>query len=224
MHNVSIRQHIVDRVMARRGRLHWFDTLTAARTALVVIDMQDTFCKPGAPAEVAVSRNIVEPINQLASRLREKGVAIFWVLHANAHRGERSDWEVFFNNVVSGEVRKQQIASVAPGQPTVWQDLKQDDRDFTVVKNRYSALISGSSQLEPMLRNFGIDTILLAGTKTNVCCESTGRDGMMLGFNTVMVSDCCAALSDEEHRATLETYIQQFGDVMTSDEIVERLV
>jgi ureidoacrylate peracid hydrolase len=56
-----------------------------------------------------------------------------------------------------------------------------------------------------------------------VCCEATGRDAMMLDFNVVMVSDCLAALSDEEHRATLETMIQQFGDVMTAGEVLDVL-
>ena len=92
-----------------------------------------------------------------------------------------------------------------------------------MLKNRYSALIPGSSQLERILRGMGIDTILIAGTKTNVCCESTARDAMMLDFKTVMVEDCCAALSDDERRAALENMIQQFGDVMTSKETVARL-
>ena len=46
---------------------------------------------------------------------------------------------------------------------------------------------------------------------------------MMLGFKTVMLADCCAALSDDEHQATLETVIQQFGDVMTAAEAFSRL-
>jgi ureidoacrylate peracid hydrolase len=46
---------------------------------------------------------------------------------------------------------------------------------------------------------------------------------MMLDFKAVMVSDCCAALSDDEHRSALENIIQQFGDVLTSDEVLERL-
>ena len=92
-----------------------------------------------------------------------------------------------------------------------------------MLKNRYSALIPGSSQLERILRGMGIDTILIAGTKTNVCCELTARDAMMLDFKTVMVEDCRAALSDDEHRAALENMIQQFGDVMTSKETVARL-
>ena len=71
-----------------------------------------------------------------------------------------------------------------------------------------------------MLRGLGIENLLVAGTKTNVCCEATGRDAMMMDFRVVMVSDCLAALSDDEYRASLETFIQQFGNVMTGDEVV----
>jgi ureidoacrylate peracid hydrolase len=92
-----------------------------------------------------------------------------------------------------------------------------------VIKNRYSALIAGSSGLERLLRSLDVDTVLVAGTKTNICCEATARDAIMLDFKVVMVSDCCAALSDDEHRAALENMIQQFGDVMTGDEVLERL-
>ncbi len=223
MHTVGIRPHIVDRVIARRGKLHWFDSIDPKRTALVVIDMQSTFCEPGSPAEVAPSRGIVPPINALTQRLRAAGVPIFWVLHANTHLGDRSDWEVFFNHVVANDIRTRTMESLMPGNQAIWLELVTSPTDVTLVKNRYSALIPGSSTLEPMLRNYGIDTVLIAGTKTNVCCESTGRDAMMLDFKVVMVSDCCAALSDDEHQAALETFIQQFGDVMTSDEVIERL-
>ena len=115
------------------------------------------------------------------------------------------------------------IESLAPGRQQVWPGLETAPEDLVLVKNRYSALVPGSSPLERVLRNLGIDTILIAGTKTNVCCESTARDAMMLDFKVVLVSDCCAALSDEEHRATLETHIQQFGDVATADRVLELL-
>lgn len=224
MHKVAIRQHIIDRVMDRRGRLHLFDAFDPEKTALLVIDMQDTFCAPGGPAEVPVSRAIVEPINALTRRLRPLGARIIWVLHANTRHGETSDWEMFFNHIVADEVRLRTIDSLLPGRQSVWSGLEQGNDDITIFKNRYSALIHGSSQLEPLLRNLGIDTLLIAGTKTNVCCEATARDAMMLDFRTVLVSDCCAALSDDEHQAALETFIQQFGDVMTADEVVERMV
>jgi len=223
MHKVQIRPHIIERVMARRGRVHWFDRLDPARTALLVIDMQNTFCAPGAPAEVAASRGIVAPINGLSARLRAAGVPVIWVLHANTHRGEKSDWELFFNHVVADGVRQRTMESLMPGRQTVWRELDVGADDITLTKNRYSALIPGASSLERVLRNLGVDTLLIAGTKTNICCESTARDAMMLDFKTVLLSDCCAALSDDEHLATLESFIQQFGDVMTGEEALARL-
>ncbi len=78
--------------------------------------------------------------------------------------------------------------------------------------------IARSSPAKRKLREKGIDPLLIAGTKTNVCCECPARDAMMLDYKVVMLSDCTAALSDDEHRATLENMIQQFGDVLTADE------
>jgi ureidoacrylate peracid hydrolase len=224
MHKVSIRPHIVERVVARRGDVHWFTRLDPQKTALLVVDMQNTFCMPGAPGEVAAARGIVPSINRLAARLRAQGVPVIWILHANTHSDGRSDWEVFFNYVVRNrDVRQRMIESLSPAKQAVWEELQADPADITLVKNRYSALAHGSSSLERVLRNLGIDTVLVAGTKTNVCCDSTARDAMMLDFKSVLLSDCCAALSDEEHLAALETFIQQFGDVMSADEALQRL-
>ncbi len=223
MHRVSIRPEILQRVLARRGRAQWFDRLDPARTALLVIDMQTAFCAPGAPAEVPLSRDIVPAINRLTSELRGLGCAVVFVVHANDSRGGRSDWEMFFNHVVGDDVRERTMAVLSPGNQTVWSELDVAPSDHTVIKNRYSALIAGSSQLERLLRSLDIDTVLIAGTKTNVCCESTARDAMMLDFKVVMLSDCCAALSDDEHRSALENIFQQFGDVSTAEEALRKL-
>jgi ureidoacrylate peracid hydrolase len=74
-----------------------------------------------------------------------------------------------------------------------------------------------------MLWQAGLETLLIAGTKTNVCCESTARDAMTLDCKVAMVSACCAALSDPECQPTLATSTQQFGDVMTAGEVIEVL-
>jgi ureidoacrylate peracid hydrolase len=223
MHKTNVRQEIVDRVLARRGRYHWFEELDPRRTALVVIDMQELFCASGGAAEVPGSRDIVAPINSLTAELRTLGVPVIWVLHANSQTAGRSDWELFFNYIVADDVRQRTLESLAPGRQQVWSGLMVDPTDAKVIKNRYSALIPGSSGLERLLRSLEVDTLLVAGTKTNVCCEATARDAMMLDFKVVMVSDCCAALSDDEHRSALENMIQQFGDVMTGAEVLERL-
>lgn len=220
-----ISQHIIDRVIARRGRLHLFDKIDARRTALVVIDMQKTFCEPGAPAEVPASRTIIEPINRLAAALRTEGGKVVWCTHANVSVDDTSDWRNFFDHFVSDNIRSRTIESLSPGGSgqAIWHELHVEDSDIKLFKNRYSALIPGSSQLERMLRSLDIDTLLICGTKTNICCESTARDAMMLDFKVIMVSDGTAALSDEEHRVALENVIQQFGDVLSSKEIMERM-
>ncbi len=115
------------------------------------------------------------------------------------------------------------IESLTPGRQSLWRGLQAEAGDITLLKNRYSAFTPGSSALERTLRSIGLENVLVAGMKTNVCCESTARDAMMLDFRTVMVSDCCAALSQDEHRATLETFIQQFGDMLTSREALDLL-
>ena len=217
MHKVSIRPHIVERVVKRRGDLHWFKPLDARKSALLVIDMQNTFCMPGAPGEVAVARDIVPNINRLAAALRALRRAGD-LDPARQHRAERPQR---LGSVLRPRGAQRRGAPAHGGEPgagasqAVWKDLEVQPGDVTLVKNRYSALAHGASTLERVLRNLGVDTVLVAGTKTDVCCDSTARDAMMLDFKCVLVSDCCAALSDEEHLASLELFIQQFGDVMT---------
>ena len=69
MHEVAIRPEIIERVLARRGRLHLYDRLEARRTALVVIDMQNAFVAPGAPIEVPGARAIVPAMSSVSMPL-----------------------------------------------------------------------------------------------------------------------------------------------------------
>jgi len=225
MHQVTVRQEIIDRVLARRGCHHLFDTLDPKQTAFVVIDMQNMFCAPGSPAEVAASRGICDAINRLAQELRELGGLVIWVTSATVSHNGKSDWEHFIRNFVAEDIQQRTIEALKPDSPgeQIWKDLKVEESDLHVRKNRYSALTPGSSMLQSMLSSMGIRNVLIGGTKTNICCESAARDAMQLDYNVVMVEDCNAALSDEEHRAALENVIQQFGDVMTADETISLL-
>lgn len=226
MHNIGISNEIIERLMARRGRIHLFDSFDAKKTALIVIDMQNAFCKEGAPVEVPVSRDIVPNINRLAAALRESGGDVIWVVSAFAHHRGVSEWENFFTHIVASEVRERTMRYMEPGAEgtRLWHTLEdKPDEDIYITKNRYSCLAPSASQLERVLRSRGIETLLIGGTKTNVCCEATARAGFDMDFKIVLVDDCCAALSDREHQATMESIIQQFGDVMTTDEVLERL-
>jgi ureidoacrylate peracid hydrolase len=89
-----------------------------------------------------------------------------------------------------------------------------------VEKTRFSAFIQGSSNLVEVLRERGLDTLLITGTVTNVCCESTARDAMMLNFRTIMVTDGNAAVTDEDHNASLTAFYLTFGDIMSTDMLI----
>ena len=71
-----------------------------------------------------------------------------------------------------------------------------------------------------MLRSRGLDTLLITGTVTNICCESTARDAMMMNFRTIMVTDGNAAGTDEDHNASLAAFYLTFGDIMSTDKLV----
>ena len=95
--------------------------------------------------------------------------------------------------------------------------------DEIVQKHRFSAFIQGASDLPQRLTAQSIDTVLITGTVTNVCCESSARDAMMLNFRTVMVSDGNAANNDQEHASSLIAFYLNFGDVLTTDEAIAGL-
>jgi ureidoacrylate peracid hydrolase len=163
--------------------------------------------------------------NRLAAAVRQVGGDVIWVVSIFEHHGGRSDWENFFRNIVAAEVRERTMQCMAPGGDgtQLWHELEARPDDIHLVKNRYGCLSPSASQLERVLRSRAIEYLLIAGTKTNVCCETTTRQAFDMDFSPILVEDCCAALSDREHLATLENVIQQFGDVMTTAEVLARL-
>jgi ureidoacrylate peracid hydrolase len=221
MHVIDIPQSVVDRVVARRGTAHPFANLDPGRTALIVIDMQNGFMLPGvAHALCARAPEIVPNINRLAKGLRHVGGKVFWI--QNTHLDSTiDDWSVMYENLLPAS-RQKRIEAMSRGSlgHKLWAELDVRPEDEIVEKYRYSAFIQGSSDLPERLRAQGIDTVLIAGTVTNTCCESSARDAMMLNFKTVMVTDANAANNDQEHNAALIGFYLIFGDVMSTDELM----
>lgn len=221
MHPFAIPPAIAARVAARCGTPHPLARLDAARTALVVIDMQNGFMRQDvAHAWCPMAEHVVPAINRLAAALRDAGGAVFWVQNTFDARCE-TEWSVM-QAMATPEANARRAASMSEGTVgnALWPALDVRPQDAVVRKYRYSAFIQGGSDLPAMLHARGLDTVLITGTVTNVCCESSARDAMMLNFRTVMVSDGCAAITDEEHAASLIAFHLQFGDVLTVDECI----
>jgi nicotinamidase-related amidase len=92
-----------------------------------------------------------------------------------------------------------------------------------VVKRCYSALVPGSSPLHDVLQARGVTHVLVGGTVTNVCCESTARDAMMMDYATIMVEDALSAVTPQEHEQSLQNWMLFFGDVLSTRDVIERL-
>ena len=222
MHPTQFPAHVIDRIVERRGRLHGFESIDTARTALVIVDMQNVFCAPGAPVEVPQARDIVPNINRLARATREAGGLVVWVqMTMKSHE----EWALVLDNLLSAETGERVLAAIKPGSEghALWPQMQPAPEDLHVAKNRFSAFLPSSSDIAEQLRSRGIDTVIITGTLTNVCCESSGRDAAMMDFKTIMVSDANAALTDEAHLTTLTNFIQTFGDVRSTEEMIGML-
>jgi ureidoacrylate peracid hydrolase len=218
MPHPSLPAELVAAAAARRGRPHVYETFEARRTALVVIDLQRAFMEKGAPSEVPQAREIVPTINTLAARLRAAGGTVVFVQATF----EAGGWPNFFDHMVAPELSQRILDALQQGADLhrLWPELEVQSVDVVVPKYRLSAFLPGTSTLPAILRGRGIDTVLIAGCMTNVCCDTSARDAVMTDFRTVMVADCCAARTDEAHLAALATFLQAFGDVRDSSEMM----
>jgi len=219
----AIPAELQQRLLARRGRLHAYDAFDARRTAFLVVDMQNFFMQDGQLMCAPGAREIVPAVAHLADAVRAAGGLVVWIV-TEATEESREAWSNF-HELFHPEAQARRFASLgAQGEGfKLWPALRPALPDPTVVKRRYSAFIQGGSDIEPVLRARGIDTVLVGGVATNVCCESTARDCMMRGFRTIMVSDANASFTEAEHEAALLNFITYFGDVQTVDEAIARL-
>ncbi len=196
----------------RRGRRHAFERVEPSRTALVVIDMVPFFV-----AEMAYCRGIVPNISRLASSLREAGGTVAWVLPGP---GELTAVDVEFLGPDVAEAYGRS-GGEGPLRERLWHEFDVGDADLLVEKSAASAFFPGRSPLPALLDERGIDTVLIAGTVTNVCCESSARDASTLGYRVILVADANAAGRDEDHNATLHTIYRSFGDVRSTTDVID---
>lgn len=224
MHTIAMDPALISRLAeARGGKLHIFDDIDPARTAHTVIDLQNGLMEPGAPVEVPLAREIVPNVNAISNAVRASGGTNVFVRFTTPVDALDS-WSSFYQRFPPQERRAHQ-AAFAPGAHHwhFWPQLDVRDDELQVDKGRFGAFIPGTCDLHETLRKREIDTLIVSGTVTNCCCESTARDAMQLNYKVIFVSDATAALSDAEHNATLNNMCALFADVMSTQEVVRAL-
>ena len=211
---------ILDTHAAARGNTgNIWSTLDASKTAHLVVDMQNGFVAEGAPVEVPMARDVVEPINRLSRKVRDAGGKNVFLRFTTPDPDGPAAWPIFAERMLGGIGAHR--AAFTPGADywQMWPDIEIAASDLVVDKHRFSGFTPGTSTLHDELRKFGIENLIISGTLTNCCCESTARDAMQLNYRVVMAVDACAALTDDAHAATLDSMALIFADLRNVDEI-----
>lgn len=224
MHSISISPKALARAAERPPSSKVLPGMVPARTAHVVVDLQNGFMAPGAPVEVPEARGIVGAVNRISSAMRAAGGTNVF-LRMNLGTPATESWRSYLDHFPSAGKRQEVVDAFRPGSEhfRLWEGLDVEDRDLVVDKVRFSAFVPGASSLHEELSARDVDTLVITGTLTNVCCESTARDAMQMGYRIAFVSDATAALTDELHNSTLENMMTHFADVVTAGEVVGAL-
>lgn len=187
-----------------------------SHTALVVIDLQNDFCHPkGVFSQLGLDRtgidDAVSQVQSLIASARARSVPVVFV------RSSHSEWTI--SPVLADRVehwRSPRWCIEGSWGSELYQ-LQSEPQDHIVRRHRYSGFLG--TDLELVLRARGIKTVVVVGYMTDICVETTVRDGFMRDFYVVVPSDCCASNSKAAHEFALERIGAYFGVVATSAEI-----
>jgi len=190
------------------------------RTALLVIDMQNDFIKEGAILEVPKIRSQIPKIKRLIETCRELGVPVIYT--KQVYRADSKVKPLILEMLPLLE--KEGLRDGTEG-AEIYGDIEPKPEDIIVRKMGFSAFYN--TDLESILRNIkgrrNVDTLIICGTVTNICCESTARDAFERDYKVAFGSDITSAWTDEFQTLTLKNIEYAFGRVMTCDEIINAL-
>ena len=200
------------------------ESLDLSRTAHLIVDLQNGFMEAGAPVEVPDARAIVGRVNRISRAMRAHGglnVFLRMILGPDSQR----EWPVFYRKLPPGQTARGMSESFSPAHhhAALWPELDVSSQDLVIEKRRFSAFIPGASALHETLQRRGVDTLIITGTLTNCCCESTARDAQQMNYRVLFVSDGTAAQSEVDHNGTLENMRRLFGDVLTTEEVLAEI-
>lgn len=198
--------------------LNLTEKVDPAHTAVVVIDMQNDFCSQrGAVSgrrDSSAVRAMIPRLKEFLEQAREHKMRLVFV------RTERVPGEV---TGPAAELLHRSGRKSTACQRDSWgvefvPELLPREGETVITKKTYSAFVGTS--LEDKLRSWGIRTLVMTGVATNVCVESTARDGFMRGFYIVFLKDLCACYDQRLHEATLTNIEEHFGQVVTAAEVL----
>lgn len=191
-------------------------------TALVVVDVQNDFCSPdgslarlGFDTSAAVA--MVPRLRRLVSAARDAGVRVVFV---QTFHDETTDTPQWLGRLGDGPGTERTGLTCRTGTwGAQFYELVPADGDVVVTKHRFSAFVG--TNLHVVLQSLGVRSLLFTGVATEICVESSLRSGLFHEYYVALVSDCAASYSPAAHDASVAVVAQNFGPVVTSDQLTE---
>jgi len=204
----------------RRGRvLNSFPMLERGKTALINVDMQAVFLDDNQIYGNRHARDIVGAVNALSAAMRSIGAPVIWTRQTHTHDGPCAPPRWQYDPAKPGVAEG--IAALQAGAPghALYSAMEVAAGDIVIDKYRYGALSCPAGNLRRTLEALGTEMVLITGTLTNCCCETTAREANLAGFKVIVVSDATATLTDMEHNAALLNLRLNFADVCSTQDI-----
>jgi ureidoacrylate peracid hydrolase len=194
-------------------------------TALLVIDMQNDFCAEGGAfhrsgVNVLPLQAPAKPIIRLVEDAHQVNVPVIFIRNVyNTPEG----W--YLSDVILEQARRGghgRYYTIPMCERDSWggeffEGIRAGKSDLVIVKHRFNAFFN--TDLDLVLRNKGIRTVIACGVLTNVCVESTVRDAYIRDYYVVVPSDCVGARDEEFQRASLRTIATSFGQIVVSEDV-----
>lgn len=203
------------------------DRIDPDRTAMVVVDMENDFVAEDAPLETPAARDMVPLLVEALTVCRNAGIKVVFTAHQ--HRRDGSDLGLFRHIPVLAQ--GEALAEGTPG-VEIYPSLGPQPGEHVIKKHRFSGFFG--TDLDIILRGWGIDTLIIAGTTTENCCHATARDALFHDYKVLFLSDATATFdypdygyggmsAEEVHRATLVILASSTAHVMTVEEMTARI-
>ena len=206
-------------------------TISLALTALIVIDMQNDFCTIGGWADckgfdVSQTQKPIQPLQALLAALRQTPVTI---IHTReGHRPDLSDCPPHKlarskkqNAAIGSEGAMGRLLTRGSKSHDFVDELQPVSGEIILDKPGKGAFVA--TDLDLILRQRGIRKLLLTGVTTECCVHTTLRTANDLGYECLLLEDCCASLKPEFHRVAVEMTQVIFGWVTSSTELLKAI-
>lgn len=181
------------------------------KSALLIIDLQEFFLSKESHAFVPAAKIIVPNVNSIIKEYRKHDLPIIFTFHALEHDEKPGIMERWWGDLLKANNPLSRIHS----------SINWKESDIILRKSRYSAFIG--TNLDQILKNMKIDTLVITGIMTHLCCDSTARDAFMKDYEVYFVVDATATDDEALHVSSLKTLSDGFVMPIKTDSVLKEV-